>query len=129
MMAMTTNNSIRVKPLFWRIRSPLFVGDAVEALAMGQRIHVEYVFAFVRALGGTVIRAQSPAVPVVVPGRDEGITRQTSQEIELGALGATHVTHALHQHLQAGRKAVAADGLFDVPGIGCTLVGIDGIAK
>ncbi|MNZ91161.1 hypothetical protein D3C78_1101350 [compost metagenome] len=51
-----------------------------------------------------------------------------SQEVELGALGAAHVTHPLHQHLQVRRVAAAVERLLDVARVEGLFVSVDGIA-
>src|SRR3989344_8554409 len=100
MIAMTTISSNRVKPLSRRICSPLPVGDAVETLAPGLGVDVEDVLAFPRVLSRTVVGAQAPATFVVALDRCQRVMGYAAQEIELGTLGAAHIAHPFHQHLQ-----------------------------
>src|SRR5690349_5144062 len=128
MIAMTTISSNKVKPFCRRICSPLPIGDAIEPLAASLGVNVKDVLALARVLSRTVIGTQAPAALVVTLDGGQRITGDAPQEIELGPLGAAHVTYTIDQHFQVRRVAVAVERLLDVTGVEGAFIGVDAIA-
>src|SRR5690606_37678678 len=104
MIAITTSSSIRVKPRRSAggtrrvMRSPFLVGHAVEAGALGQRIHVVHVRALARRIRRAGVAAPAPGAL----GLDAGVgvqrvARQPAQEVDAPALLVLDVGHALYQ--------------------------------
>src|SRR5258708_30783809 len=60
MMVMTTSSSISVKPA--ALRLPVMIDDSVQALALGQGVHVENIIAGLRIGGRTLGAALTPGI-------------------------------------------------------------------
>src|SRR5512143_4152530 len=103
MMATTVMSSMRVKPRA-EPRSPGVVARSIEALRRALRVDVPHVL----AAPGRVLRLVLVASHTPLGGPGHGVDRDAPQELDL-AVYRPHPVHALHQGVQVGRVALAAE--------------------
>src|SRR5882757_4968087 len=126
MMSITTSNSISVKP---PCRLPVMIGNAVQSLAGGEGVDVEYVVARLRIPGRACVAAQPPGfLGCNVGVGKEGIARNPAQEVELHLLLAGGVFHPGVEQFEIRRVARFADLHLDVTARGCCVIVVDRLA-
>src|SRR3954453_7575063 len=126
MMSITTSNSIKVKP---RCCLPVMIGNAVQSLAGGERVDVEYIGTRLRILGAARVAAQPPGFLGCKVGiGKEGIARNPAQEVELDLLLTGDIFHPGVERFEIRRIPRFADLHLDVTARGRGVIGIDRFA-
>src|SRR5262245_30956509 len=126
MIDTTTMSSMRVKPASppRAPALPVLVTRPIQSLALVGGIHVEHVLAAPGgAVGLVLVAALAPLL-----GVGQGVERDAPQEAQLLPRGA-HLVDALHQHVEVGGIALAAElhvGPPDLPVLDGGLVLVDG---